>query len=139
MFDFLEHLIKWSTQIIRLLWPPLTAEVSYFRYEEQRSSPGDRLVVISAWPCRYHAELSVTNRADRAVFIKSVTTTIDGECTFPPAETEVIRLDSHEVKQLSVIFPTDKAQNPREAGKFRIDIFPSVGRKTAIRGLFPIG
>lgn len=139
MFDFLDHLIKWSTQIIRFLRAPLTAEVSYFRYEEQRSSPGDMLVVISAWPRRYHAEFFVTNRADRTVFIKSVTATIDGEFTFSSTETEVIRLDSHEVKKLSVIFSTDKAQHPREAGEFRIDIFPSVGRKTAIRGLFPLG
>jgi hypothetical protein len=137
MGDVLDFLLKLAARLIWWIIPTLDVEVLYFRYESLRSD--DVFVVLSPWHDRYHARLALTNKSDRPVFIKTFSTTIDEMNTYPHADTEnTIRLDSHERRVLDVVFPVSQSDKPKDAGKFEITVVPTVGRKKALSGVFPV-
>lgn len=137
MGDVLDFLLKLAARLFWWVIPTLDVEVLYFRYESLRG--GDTFVVVTPWYERYHAKLALTNKSDRAVFIKTFSATIDEVNTYPHADAEItIRLDSHERRVLDVIFPVSESDEPKDTGKFEIIVVPTVGRKTAFSGVFPV-
>lgn len=137
MGDVLDSLLKLAARLFWWVIPTLDVEVLYFRYESLRG--GDTLVVVTPWPERYHAKPALTNKSDRAVFIKSFSAKIAEMSTYPHAGEEItMRLDSHERRVLDVIFPVSESDKPKDSGKFQITVVPTVGRKTAFSGVFPV-
>lgn len=137
MGDALDFLLKLAARLIWWIIPTLDVEVLYFRYESLRG--GGTFVVLTPWHERYHAKLALTNKSERVVFIKTLSVTIDEMKTYPHANTEnTIRLDSHERMVLDVIFPVSESDKPKDTGKFEITVVPTVGRKKAFSGVFPV-
>jgi hypothetical protein len=132
--DVWELILKLSESFLSWLRPPLALEVGGFYFQDVRSEPGNSLVSVTPYPRRYIGELSLTNRADKVVFVKSVVLTRCGGRVSKKAEMrEPLRLESHEPKKYDVTFPLDDNE-AAVRGQFKIEVIPSVGRKS-VRGV----
>ena len=111
--------------------PPLDVEVLDFCFQDLRNRPDDSMVVITPYPRRYRAELALTNRSGKVVYVKSIVLTGGRGSVRKEAELHGgLPLDSHEIKQHVATFPLNDDEEPAKAGQFRIEVTPSVGRKT---------
>jgi len=133
--DFIWKLFEKLLTLTKRLRAPIRSEVSSFRYEDLSDT-----IVIALHPRRYRAKLALTNRSDRLVYIKTLSVTIGEEHTYRERTlgTAVRRLEPHELGELDVTFPVVGDEEPVELGTFQLDIIPTVGRRTTIRGSFPI-
>mgnify|MGYP001594609736 CR=1 FL=1 len=137
MGDVLDFLLKLVAWFIWRIIPTLDVEVLYFQYESPGSDDG--FLFRLQRHSQYGAKLALTNKSDRAVFIKTFSVTIDEMNTYPHADAEItIRLDSHERRVLDVTFPVSESDEPKDAGKFEITVVPTVGRKKTFSGVFPV-
>jgi hypothetical protein len=128
MGDLIAKILEW---LISWLRPPVDVEVLDFCFQDLRNRPDDSLVVITPYPRRYRGELALTNRSDRVAYIKSIALTGGGGSVRKEAQLhEALRLDSHEIKQHVASFPLNDDEEPVKAGQFRIEVAPTVGRKT---------
>lgn len=127
MWDLLWKILEW---LISWLSPPLHVEVAGFSFDEIRNRPGDPVVVITAFPRCYTAQLSLTNRSNRLVFVKSVVLKgPDAKLSKKAVIGRPLRLEPHEPKDIDVMFPLEDDEKPM-SGQFEIEVTPSVGRKT---------
>ncbi len=135
--DFVLKMLAWLPSLITKIKPPLNVDVLSLSFEDLGNKPGDPVVLITAWPRRYRAELTLTNRSDKVVYVKSIVLTIGHEKTRKKAESQdILRFEPHEPKEHVVIFPLNDDEEPIKAGQFQIEVTPTVGRKTVTSGCF---
>ena len=124
--------------IIKGVRKPIRCTVVCLAYEDLSTQPGDSVVVITPHPWRYYARLRCTNRSDRVVYVDDVRLRM-AQDAIPAAETqEAVRFEPHEPKELVLVFPISSTDAPIRAGPFSIEIAPTVGRTTVVRGVFPV-
>lgn len=136
MLDLVCKVIGWLVPGLVRKWArPLTVVVWYCAYEDMRNRPDDPFVLITPWPRRYRARLSLTNRTDRVVYIQTITLAIEGGKEHEEASS--LRLEPGEPKKHDVVFPLAEKEEPVKAGRLIIGVTPSVGRTTEVAGSLP--
>ena len=139
MWNAVLKLFEWLAALIWRVRPALRVEVRLFLCEDERDEPDHLIAVITAWPRRYCAHLTLTNWTDNVVYIKNISVTINGDTTYESVQgKEFLRLEPREPKQRDVVFPIEHDEAALEAGRFQIDVVPSVGRGTRVSGEFPL-
>ena len=116
------------------LRPPLRADVVYLAYNDLDGIP----CVIAFWPQRYLAKVELTNRSSQPTYVKRAGLTLNGTKRYKWRNAKSIKLDPHEVRTEALIFPVEKSDTPLEEADFVIELVPSVGRRTKVRGRMPI-
>ena len=136
MFQIPSKLVDWVLSLLMRKWlRPLSVHVLDFAYQDKRNRPGDILCVVTSWPRRYWARLSLTNRTDRVIYIQTITLTIEGGKEHKEASS--LRLEPGEPKEHDVTSPLAENEEPVKAGRLVIGVTPSVGRTTEVAGSLP--
>lgn len=131
---------KWlglGERIGRPIIPPIKADVTYLKHENLSNLSGGGVVVIPLHPWRYFAKVELTNRSGAVAYIKRVTLRIGG-AEYGWSETKPIRLETREFRQVGFTFPVSRDHSAIESGECEIEITPSVGRTTKVKGQYPI-
>ena len=142
MWAFLPDIAKAAVgllnQVFALAVPPVRVEIHHLAFDQLRNSPGDSLVLITPYPTRYYAEISLTNRKDRAVYVRDVRLRVCEMDIVEPRRTRNMRLEPHERRTLRVVFPVDDAHASRTEEPFSITVAPTAGRATKTTGTLPM-
>ncbi|AQT68230.1 hypothetical protein STSP2_01386 [Anaerohalosphaera lusitana] len=114
---------------------PLKLEIEYFAYEDVR----DDVVVRSCENQeRYRVDVSMTNRAQFDVYLKSARLLINKDIRPQFAEhLKGVNLKSGEMKEHSLIFTLDGIE-PVSVGDYVLYVVPTVGRTAKTKGHFPV-
>ena len=134
VFKILEslHLHK----LFERLCAPLEVEVLSFSAFTRRDRPNGSCVILTSCPDGYSAEVSLTNRSDKVVWIKQFALTIGGqEGEKEPESREALRLDPGQPRTHHLAYH-DEA--PKASGSFRIRVVPTRGRPTEVSANFPL-
>jgi hypothetical protein len=125
-------------RFLGLVRSPLLLEVHDFQYREVVNDPRSLVVFICTYPCSYEAAISITNRSEQVVFVKSIAVTINEGKTFPASYEEgSLRLEPGQVLRTVMTFPLKEKGGPIEKGTFSICMSPAKGRDSVICGGFP--
>ena len=131
LFKTSEPLLKLWGFLVRGLRSPLVLEVDRFYFQDVSARPGDSILVVTPHPRRYHLEMTLTNRSGEVVYIRSIVLKCCGGKVRKEADLpNPLRLQSRELKKHHLVFPLNDNEDPR-SGQFKIEIVPSVGRKSA--------
>jgi len=123
--------------LIKLAIPPVAVEVTRFRYSLIENRPGDSVIVVCAHLSNYFADLRLTNRANSIIYIKDIFVTVNDCRTFKYDEPkDKIRLEPHECVDCTVSFPVPEDTTPDKNGTYRLEVLPTIGRKSSITGDF---
>lgn len=122
----------------RIVVPPIKAEVTYLTYEETRNNPSSSVVVVSAHPERYFARIELTNASPAAAFVKLMTLSLNGGKRVVWSESAPMRFEAGEPRTEDIIFPVSRDHEQINEGEFELEIIPSLGRSTIIKGSFPL-
>jgi len=126
-------------KLVGMLRRAITADVTYLKYEQTDNEPGSSWVVLTPHPWRYLAKLELTNATDSVAFVKRMTLKLGDAEPLTWSKSQPIRLEPAEPKEVGVIFPVGKDHKPMCEGNFVLEITPSRGRATRIKGRIPIG
>ena len=119
----------WLGELAR---PPISLEVRSFSMDEIKNSPGDSLVIVDPYPRRYFAELRLTNRSGKTVYVRTIELRgPHGKLYRDPGE-RAMKIEPGELKHYDAIFPLDEGEQP-VTGNFAIVVRPAVGRKANCR------
>jgi hypothetical protein len=127
-----ELLLKVAVWLGELARPPISLEVRSFSMEEIKNRPGESLVIIDAYPRRYFAELSLTNRSRKTVYVKTIELRGPYGKLYRDPEEPAMKIEPGELKHYDAIFPLDDGEQP-VTGNFVIVVRPAVGRKANCR------
>lgn len=140
MVDYILKAVEYIWKIIPRLIRPISVEVQSLYCQLIGSDPYESVTVATAWLKRYRAELLFLNRMNTVVFIKDVSLAIGNEKTYKPfEEVTEIRLEPHQARKISLVFPVPDEDKPVEAGSYELRVMPTSGRRSSVRGHFPIG
>ena len=139
LYGFGKDAVALGAKLVGKLRPAIKADVTYLKYDHFNNEPGSPVVVITPHPWRYFAELELTNATDSVAFVKRMTLTLGDAEAITWSESQPIRLEPAEPKEVRVIFPVGKDHEPVYDGDFVLEITPSLGRATTIKGRIPIG
>lgn len=117
----------------------IKADVTYLKYDHIDNEPGSLVVFIDVHPWRYFARLELTNATDSVAFVKRMTLKLGDAEPITWSESQPIRLEAAEPKKVCVIFSVGKDHEPVHDDDFVLEITPSLGRATKIKGRLPIG
>ena len=117
---------------------PLRAEVVYLAYNDLDRIRSDVVVIIDPWPQRYVAKVEVTNRSGQPTYVTRAFLTLNRAKRYEWRRGKPVKLDPHEVRTEGFVFPVERSDTPLEEADFVIEIIPSVGRRTKVRGRMPV-
>jgi hypothetical protein len=129
VWELLLRVAVWLGELAR---SPLSLEVRSFSMDEIKNSPGDSLAIIDPYPRRYFAELSLTNRSSKAVYVKTIDLRGPYGKLYRDPDQRAMKIEPGELKHYDAIFPLDDGEQP-VTGNFVIVVRPAVGRKANCR------
>ena len=127
-------------KLTRAARPPLRADVVYLAYNDYSCLHFEHCAFIPPYPPQqYLAKVELTNRSNQPTYIKRAVLTLNGTREYEWHSSKPIKLDPHEVRKEPIIFPAEKSDTALEEADYVIELVPSVGRRTKVRGRMPIG
>ena len=137
MFGSLPAWIDKAAQVVSRIRPPISAKVTYLRYDEVDNPPGSSLAVLKPYPWRYSATVELVNVSREPAYVKSIALSIDGGATIQSDLDKPLRLEPREPLTKDIIFPMS-ARGGIDQGAFGLEAVPSIGRRNIFRGTFPL-
>jgi len=124
---------------INLIRPPLRVRVLSLEFRDTRPRPGDSIIVVTGYPISYAAELEITNKSSRPVFIDEIVLQLDSEPEPRKGQLDkTIGIESGEPKDVYAHFPLSEQEQPATASPYTLRVVPTVGRLTKTKGDFPV-
>jgi hypothetical protein len=131
VWELLLRVAEWLGTLAR---SPLSLEVRSLSMDEIKNRQGDSLVIISPYPRRYYAELSLTNRSGKTVYVKTIELRGPYGKLYRDPDQQPMKIEPGELKHYDAIFPLDDGEQP-VTGNFAIVVRPAVGRKANRRAV----
>jgi len=141
MLDTLLNALGPLEKIAGTVKPPLRGNVVYLAYNDfdrvADEFHGRVLFIPPPSPRRYLAKVELTNRCDQPTYVKGAVLTLNGTRRYEN-KGKPVRLDPHEIRTEPFIFPVERSDTPLDAADFVLEVVPSVGRRTRLRGRLPV-
>jgi hypothetical protein len=129
VWEIILKIAEWLGTLVR---SPLGLEVRSFAKDEIRNRPEDSVVVIEPYPRRYVAELGLTNRSGRTVYVKTLELRAPSGRLYKDPDERPIKIEPGEPKNHNAVFPLDDGEQ-FVTGNFEIIVAPAVGKKASCR------
>lgn len=124
--------------LVSMIRPPLYVRVRELHFHRVESDTYGPIIVLTAHPLSYSADVEIMNRASRTVFIKEIRLRIETlaplVCESPP----VRQLAPDDFTVVQVTFPVPSERAVRQRGVFVLEVEPSRGRIGRASGVFPV-